>query len=129
MDKQRLIPLIVATALFMENMDATVIATSLPAIASDLHVEAIALKLALTTYLISLAIFIPVSGWVADRFGARNIFTVAIAVFLLGSLACAGSNTLAQMVAARFLQGLGGAMMVPVGRLVLLRTVPKSELV
>jgi len=129
MSRKMLLPLIVACALFIENMDSTVIATSLPAIASDLHVEAIALKLALTTYLISLAIFIPVSGWVADRFGARNIFTVAIAVFLLGSLACAGSNTLAQMVAARFLQGLGGAMMVPVGRLVLLRTVPKSELV
>ncbi|KFN44131.1 hypothetical protein N789_06865 [Arenimonas oryziterrae DSM 21050 = YC6267] len=120
--------MIVACALFIENMDSTVIATSLPAIASDLAVEPIALKLALTTYLISLAIFIPVSGWVADRFGARNIFTAAIAVFLLGSLACAASNTLAQMVAARFLQGLGGAMMVPVGRLVLLRTVPKSEL-
>jgi EmrB/QacA subfamily drug resistance transporter len=124
-----LLPMIVACALFIENMDSTVIATSLPAIASDLRVEPIALKLALTTYLISLAVFIPISGWVADRFGARKTFTIAIAVFLLGSLACAASSTLAQMVGARFVQGLGGAMMVPVGRLVLLRSVPKAELV
>lgn len=124
-----LLPMIVACALFIENMDSTVIATSLPAIAQDLHVEPIALKLALTTYLISLAVFIPVSGWVADRFGAKRVFTLAIGVFLLGSLACAASGTLAQIVGARFLQGIGGAMMVPVGRLVLLRTVPKSELV
>jgi len=124
-----LLPAIVACALFIENMDSTVIATSLPAIATDLHVEPIALKLALTTYLLSLAVFIPVSGWVADRFGARHTFTVAIAVFLLGSLACAASQSLGQMVAARFVQGMGGAMMTPVGRLVLLRTTPKSELV
>ena len=124
-----LLPMIVACALFIENMDSTVIATSLPAIAHDLHVEPIALKLALTTYLISLAVFIPISGWVADRFGAKRVFTLAIGVFLLGSLACAASSTLAEMVGARFLQGIGGAMMVPVGRLVLLRTVPKSDLV
>jgi len=125
----RLLPLIVACALFIENMDSTVISTSLPAIARDLGTEPIALKLALTTYLLSLAVFIPVSGWVADRFGARRTFASAIFVFLLGSLACAASNSLATLVAARFLQGMGGAMMVPVGRLVLLRTVPKSQLV
>ena len=79
-------PLIVATALFMENMDATVIATSLPAIAHDLHVDPIGLKLALTSYLVSLAVFIPISGWMADRFGARRIFRSAIVVFVLGSL-------------------------------------------
>jgi EmrB/QacA subfamily drug resistance transporter len=125
----RLLPLIVACALFIENMDSTVISTSLPAIAGDLGTDPIALKLALTTYLLSLAVFIPVSGWVADRFGARPTFISAIAVFLLGSLACAGSGSLGALVAARFLQGIGGAMMVPVGRLVLLRTVPKHELV
>ena len=125
----RLLPLIVACALFIENMDSTVISTSLPAIARDLGTEPIALKLALTTYLLSLAVFIPVSGWVADRFGARRTFASAIFVFLLGSLACAASGSLATLVAARFLQGMGGAMMVPVGRLVILRTVPKSELV
>jgi EmrB/QacA subfamily drug resistance transporter len=129
MKSQRLLPLIVACALFIENMDSTVISTSLPAIARDFGTEPISLKLALTTYLLSLAVFIPISGWVADRFGARPTFIVAIAVFLLGSIACAGSGSLEAMVAARFLQGIGGAMMVPVGRLVLLRVVPKNELV
>ena len=125
----RLLPLIVACALFIENMDSTVISTSLPAIASDLGTDPIALKLALTTYLLSLAVFIPISGWVADRFGARPTFISAITVFLLGSVACAASGSLGALVAARFLQGIGGAMMVPVGRLVLLRTGPKQELV
>jgi Arabinose efflux permease len=126
---QRRLPLIIATALFIENMDSTAISTSLPQIAAELGTEAVALKLALTTYMLALAVFIPVSGWVADRFGARNIFIGAIAVFLLGSLGCAASNGLGQLVAARFVQGVGGAMMVPVGRLVLLRSVEKSELV
>ncbi len=125
----RLLPLIVACALFIENMDSTVISTSLPAIATDLGTDPIALKLALTAYLLSLAVFIPVSGWVADRFGARPTFMTAIAVFLIGSVASASSDSLGTLVAARFLQGMGGAMMVPVGRLVLLRTVPKHELV
>ncbi|MDY0021781.1 MFS transporter [Arenimonas caeni] len=129
MQSSRRLPLIVATALFIENMDSTAIATSLPAIAADLGTEPIALKLALTAYLLALAVFIPVSGWVADRFGAKRTFMLAIGVFLLGSLACAASATLGQLVAARFLQGLGGALMVPVGRLVLLRTIPKHELV
>lgn len=129
MRPQRLLPLIVATALFIENMDSTAIATSLPQIAADLGTEPIALKLALTTYLLALAVFIPVSGWVADRFGARRIFVAAIAVFLLGSLGCAASQGLGQLVAGRFVQGVGGAMMVPVGRLVLLRSIDKAELV
>ena len=125
----RLLPLIVACALFIENMDSTVISTSLPAIASDLETSPIALKLALTAYYLSLAVFIPISGWVADRFGARRTFMAAIGVFLAGSAACAASSSLGALVGARFLQGMGGAMMVPVGRLVLLRTVPKNELV
>src|SRR6476659_8215207 len=129
MTHKRLLPLIVACALFIENMDSTVLSTSLPAIAVDLATDPIALKLALTTYLLSLAVFIPVSGWVADRFGARPTFMSAIGVFLAGSIACAASDSLGTLVATRFLQGMGGAMMVPVGRLVLLRTVPKSELV
>lgn len=124
-----LIPLVVASALFMENMDGTVIATSLPAIAVDLGVDPILLKLAFTAYLLSLAIFIPISGWFADRFGARTVFRAAIVVFTLGSIACAFTGSLNGFIAARALQGLGGAMMVPVGRLVLLRSVPKSELV
>ena len=118
MKRERLLPLIVATALFIENMDSTAIATSLPAIALDFGVEPVALKLALTTYMLALAVFIPVSGWVADRFGARPTFMVAIGVFLLGSIGCATSDSLGGLVAARFLQGMGGAMMVPVGRLV-----------
>lgn len=126
---QRLLPLIVATALFIENMDSTAISTSLPQIAADLGVEPVALKLALTTYMLALAVFIPVSGWVADRYGARRVFMAAIAVFLLGSLGCAASDGLGQLVAGRFVQGMGGAMMVPVGRLVLLRSVEKAELV
>lgn len=124
-----LIPLIVACALFMENMDSTIITTSLPVIARELHQNPLALNLALTAYLVSLAVFIPVSGWVADRYGSRRVFAAAIVVFVAGSLLCAASNGLAAFVAARFLQGVGGAMMVPVGRLVLLRTVPKSDLI
>ena len=125
----RIIPLILAVALFMENMDSTVIATSLPAIAVDIHTSPIALKLALTAYLVSLAIFIPISGWMADRFGAKNVFRAAIAVFIAGSVACAFSNSLTAFVISRFLQGMGGAMMTPVGRLVLVRATPKSDLV
>ena len=113
----------------MENMDSTVIATSLPAIAADLGVNPLALKLALTAYLVSLAVFIPISGWVADRFGARTVFAAAIGVFMAGSLLSAASSTLPAFVAARFLQGIGGAMMVPVGRLVLMRAIPKSQYV
>jgi len=122
-------PLIIATALFMENMDATVISTSLPAIAADLHIDPISLKLALTSYLVSLAVFIPVSGWMADRHGARRVFRSAIVTFVLGSILCALSNTLVGFVLARFVQGMGGAMMVPVGRLVIVRTTHKADLV
>ncbi len=129
MDKQRLIPLIVATALFMENMDSTVIATSLPAIAADIGTSPLTLKLAITSYLLSLAVFIPASGWTADRFGARMVFAIAIGVFMLGSIGCALSQSVTHFVIARILQGLGGAMMTPVGRLVLLRSIDKSALV
>ena len=102
MRQSRLLPLIIATALFMENTDSTVISTSLPMIAESLGTDPIALKLALTSYLVSLAIFIPISGWMADKYGARTIFTVAIGVFMAGSLACAGANSLEWFVIARF---------------------------
>lgn len=124
-----LVPLIVACALFMENLDATVLSTALPAIAHDLHESPIQLKLALTSYLLTLAVFIPASGWTADRFGARIVFRAAILVFALGSALCGFAGNVQMLVAARALQGVGGAMMVPVGRLVILRTVPRSELV
>jgi EmrB/QacA subfamily drug resistance transporter len=125
----RLFPLIVASALFMENMDGTVIATSLPAMAKDLGTDPVILKLAFTTYLLALTVFIPISGWCADRFGARDVFRAAILVFTLGSIACGFSTSLEWLITARAIQGLGGAMMVPVGRLILLRAVPKNELV
>jgi EmrB/QacA subfamily drug resistance transporter len=124
-----LVPLVLAVALFMENMDSTVIATSLAAIANDIHSDPIALKLALTAYLVALAIFIPISAWMADRWGARNVFRGAIVVFVLGSVACAASDSLLTFVASRLLQGLGGAMMTPVARLVLVRVTPRSQLV
>ncbi len=129
MPHDRLVPLIVAVALFMENMDATIIATSLPAIAADIGASPLALKLAVTSYLLSLAVFIPASGWTADRFGARTVFRAAIAVFVVGSIACATAASLEAFVAARILQGMGGAMMTPVGRLVLVRTIDKRNLV
>src|SRR5947209_7307928 len=129
MKKERLIPLIVATALFMENMDSTVIATSLPAIAADIGTSPLTLKLAITSYLLSLAVFIPASGWTADRFGPRMVFSGAIIVFMVGSIGCALSGSVTDFVIARTLQGMGGAMMTPVGRLVLLRTIDKSALV
>ena len=125
----RIVPLILAVALFMEQMDSTVIATALPAIASDLHVGPITLKLALTSYMVALAVFIPVSGWMADRFGAKKIFRLAISVFVIGSIFCAISSNLVEFVFARFLQGMGGAMMTPVARLVLVRSTQRSELV
>jgi len=125
----RTIPLILATAVFMENMDSTVIATSLAAIASDIGTDPISLKLALTAYLVALAIFIPISSWMADRFGARRVFRLAMLVFMIGSLACAFSNSLAAFVGARFVQGMGGAMMGPVARLVLVRMTPRHQLV
>src|SRR5260370_4873049 len=107
MPPDRIIPLIIAVALFMENMDSTVIATSLPAIATDIGSNPLALKLAVTSYLLSLAIFIPASGCTADRFGARTVFRVAIAIFILGSIRCAFARSLERFVLARIIQGLG----------------------
>ncbi len=124
-----LIPLVVAAALFMENMDASVIGTALPVIARDLGEDPVILKLALTSYLLSLAVFIPISGWCADRFGARPLFQLAISIFIVSSLCCALAGSLVELILARALQGVGGAMMVPVGRLILLRSVPKSQMV
>ena len=125
----RLIALIVASSLFMEQLDATVLATAIPTMAHDFHVRAPQMSVALTAYLLALALFIPASGHAADRWGAKNVFRAAIVVFMAGSLACAVAPSLPIMAAARFAQGIGGAMMVPVGRLVLLRTVAKRDLV
>ena len=124
-----IVPTIVGCALFMQTLDSNVIATALPIIARSMHENPIRLNLAITSYLLSIAVFIPLSGWVADRFGALTVFRGAIAVFTLGSIFCGVSYTLPELILARVLQGRGGAMMVPVGRLVVLRIVPKSGLV
>jgi EmrB/QacA subfamily drug resistance transporter len=129
MVSNRIVPLIVSVALFMENMDSTVIATSLPAIATDIGANPLELKLAITSYLLSLAVFLPLSGWTADRFGARTVFRAAIVVFMLGSISCALSGSLTQFVLARMVEGMGGAMMTPVGRLILVRSVDRRELI
>jgi EmrB/QacA subfamily drug resistance transporter len=125
----RITPIVLSVALFMENMDSTIIATALPTIAADIGTSPIALKLALTSYYVALAVFIPISGRLADRFGPGLVFRCAILVFMLGSLACAEAASLEGFVAARFLQGMGGAMMTPVGRLLLVRATAKAELV
>ena len=124
-----IVPMIVASALFMENLDGTIITTALPQMAETFGTTPIHLSTGITSYVLSLAIFIPVSGWVADRFGARTVFRTAIAVFTLGSMLCGISNNVGELIAARVLQGVGGAMMVPVGRLVMFRSVPRSEFV
>ena len=121
--------LILAAALFMEMMDSTVIATALPAIARDVGTDPVSLKLALTSYLVALAIFIPISGWLADRIGARRLLSVAIFVFMLGSVACAFSDSLTSFVLSRFVQGMGGSMMTPVARILLVRATPRDQLV
>ena len=121
--------LIVACALFMQNLDSTVIATALPVMARAFGADPVHMNVALTSYLLSLAVFIPASGWLADRYGTRTVFRAAIAVFTLGSVLCGLATVSPFLVVARIVQGVGGAMMVPVGRLVLLRTVAKHELV
>ncbi len=125
----RTVALIVACAMFMENLDATVLATALPTMARDFGVRAPEMSVALTSYLLALAIFIPASGTLADRLGAKLVFRVAIGVFIAGSIACGLSPSLPMMILARFVQGAGGAMMIPVGRLVLLRSVAKRDMV
>ncbi len=125
----RLVSLIVACALFMQNLDSTVISTALPTMARAFGEDPVHMNVALTAYLFALALFVPASGWMADRFGTRTVFRAAIAVFTMGSVLCGRADNLAFLVVSRVIQGAGGAMMLPVGRLVLLRTVPKNRLV
>lgn len=129
MNQTRALTLVVAAALFMESLVSTVIATSLAAMAADLKVDPLTLKLAFTAYYVALAMFIPISGWCADRFGAKTVFASAIAMFTLASVACALAWDLPSLIAGRFCQGLGGAMMLPVGRLILLRAIAKRDMV
>ncbi len=124
-----LIPLVLSCAMLIDGIDQTVLATSIPQMAQSLGESPIRLNFAITCYYLSLAIFIPVSGWIADRFGARSVFCCAVAVFTIGSALCGASTSLPMLVLCRVVQGLGGAMMIPVGRLVLLKSFAKSELV
>ncbi len=126
---KRLLPWLVAVAFFMESLDTTILNTAVPAIAQALKVAPLSMKAVLSSYTLSLAVFIPISGWMADRFGTRRVFTYAIGLFTLGSLLCGISGNIHLLVACRILQGCGGAMMVPVGRLTIVRTFARSELV
>src|SRR6266702_6610722 len=127
--EKRLLPWLVAVAFFMESLDTTILNTAVPAIANALGVAPLSMKAVLSSYTLSLAVFIPVSGWMADRYGTRRVFSSAIGLFTIGSIFCGISNSIHLLVIYRILQGCGGAMMVPVGRLTMVRTFAKSELI
>src|SRR5579862_5902861 len=124
-----IIAFIVSLAMFMEAVDTTIINTSIPVMSSSLQVNPIDLKIALISYLLSLAIFIPISGWIADKFGIKKIFIGAVMIFTVSSIWCGFSHSLFELVVARMLQGFGGSLTLPVGRLILLRTFPRHELI
>src|SRR5258706_12018215 len=122
-------PLIVGCAQFMHQFDGAVIATALPAMADSLHDDPVRLNLAITCYLLSLAVFVPISGWMADKFGAKRVFIWAIVVFTASSVLCGFVSSLPELVLWRTIQGIGGAMMTPVGRVIVVKSVPKLQLV
>jgi len=122
------LPWVVATALFMEQLDSTIVNTAIPSMAASLNVTPLSLKAVVTSYILSLAVCIPISGWMADRFGTRRVFSAAVAIFTIASILCGLSVNSPMLVAARLLQGVGAAMMMPVGRLTIIRTFPKSQL-
>src|SRR5712672_3718497 len=125
----RLLPWLVAVAFFMESLDTTILNTAVPTVSAALGVAPLSMKAVLASYTLSLAVFIPISGWMADRFGTRRVFAAAIGVFTLGSLLCGVSRDIHMLVACRILQGMGGAMMLPVGRITMVRTFARSELI
>lgn len=125
---KRYLPWVVATTLFMEQLDSTVVNTAIPSMAASLQVTPLSLKAVVTSYILSLAVSIPISGWMADRFGTRRVFMTAIGIFTIASVLCGLSVNSPMLVAARLLQGFGAAMMMPVGRLTIVRTFPKNEL-
>ena len=125
---KRYLPWVVATALFMEQLDSTIVNTAIPAMAASLQVTPLSLKTVVTSYILSLAVCISVSGWMADRFGTRRVFGAAVALFTVSSVLCGLALNAPMLVAARILQGIGAAMMMPVGRLAIIRTFPKAEL-
>lgn len=126
---KHIVPWIVAVAMFMEQLDATIVNVAVPTMARDLDVLPLSLKAVLTSYTLSLAVFIPISGWMADRFGTRRVFSLAVTMFLTGSILCGASINVPMLVVSRIVQGMGGAMMMPVGRVVLVRTFPRSEII
>src|SRR6202521_4702631 len=126
---KKLLPWLVAVAFFMESLDTTILNTAVPAISEALKVTPLSMKSVLASYTLSLAVFIPISGWMGGRFGTRRVFASAIGLFTLGSFLCGVSSNIHLLVACRILQGCGGAMMVPVGRLTLVRTFAKSDLI
>src|SRR3954468_1827576 len=126
---KRYLPWVVATVLFMEQLDSTILNTAVPVMAASLGVEPLSLKAVVASYILSLAVFIPVSGWMADRFGTRRVFFTAVSVFTIASLLCGMSLNPPMLVAARLLQGVGAAMMMPVGRLTIIRSFSKAELI
>lgn len=126
---KKLLPWLVAVAFFMESLDTTILNTAVPVISKALAVTPLSMKSVLASYTLSLAVFIPISGWMADRFGTRRVFAAAIGLFTLGSILCGSTSNIHLLVACRLLQGCGGAMMVPVGRLTLVRTFARSELI
>ena len=127
--KKNIILFIVAFAMFMEAVDTTIINTAIPVMAQSLNVNPVELKLALISYLLSLATFIPISGWIADKFGIKTVFIAAITVFTLSSIWCGFTNTLGELICARILQGIGGSLTMPIGRLIILRTFERHDLI
>ena len=125
---KRFLPWVVATALFMEQLDSTIVNTAVPSMAASLHVTPLSLKAVVASYILSLAVCIPVSGWAADRYGTRRVFALAVSIFTISSVFCGLAMNVPQMVAARIIQGMGAAMMMPVGRLTVIRAFPKAEL-
>ncbi|MBG9390673.1 MFS transporter [Caenimonas aquaedulcis] len=128
-NRTRIIPLVVACPMFLQNLDTSVMGTALPAIADSLDADVLHLNLAITSYLLSLVLFLPASAWLAERYGPRRVFCTAVFLFSLASALCGAATTLGQLIFFRLLQGVGGAMMVPVGRLILLRAVPVAQMV
>src|SRR6202453_2448400 len=126
---KKILPWLVAVAFFMESLDTTILNTAVPVVAAALKVSPLSMKPVLSSYTLSLAVFIPISSWMADRFGTRRVFSSAIAIFTLGSFLCGISRNIHLLVLCRILQGCGGAMMLPVGRLTMVRTFAKSELI
>src|ERR1035438_9641597 len=122
LDIKSYLPWVVATALFMEQLDSTIVNTAVPSMAASLHVTPLSLKAVVSSYILSLAVCIPISGWMADRFGTRRVFSIAVAIFTFSSILCGLSLNVPMLVATRILQGMGAAMMMPVGRLAIIRT-------